>query len=82
MGVVARVTSKGQVTVPKAIREALGIQEGDSLLFTIRDKQVVLEKTPSFLDLGGSVPIPEGKRDLPWAEVRRQAYLARARTRH
>ena len=31
---VARVTSKGQVTVPKVIREALGAERGDLLVFT------------------------------------------------
>lgn len=30
---VARVTSKGQVTVPKAIRQALGAERGDLLVF-------------------------------------------------
>lgn len=30
---VARVTSKGQVTVPKAIRETLRVRRGDLLVF-------------------------------------------------
>lgn len=29
----ARITSKGQITVPLAIRRALGVQPGDTLLF-------------------------------------------------
>ena len=29
----AKVTSKGQVTIPQAIRRVLGIQEGDSVVF-------------------------------------------------
>lgn len=29
----ARVTSKGQVTIPRAIREALGIKPGDRVRF-------------------------------------------------
>ena len=31
----ATVTSKGQVTIPKEIREQLGIHVGDRLLFTL-----------------------------------------------
>lgn len=31
------ITSKGQVTVPKAIRERLGLEEGDVLDFTVAD---------------------------------------------
>lgn len=30
---VAKVTSKGQVTLPKEVREALGINKGDELEF-------------------------------------------------
>jgi AbrB family looped-hinge helix DNA binding protein len=29
----ARITSKGQITVPQEIRQALGVQPGDKLLF-------------------------------------------------
>ncbi|PYV28169.1 MAG: AbrB family transcriptional regulator, partial [Acidobacteria bacterium] len=29
----ARITSKGQITVPHEIRQALGVQPGDKLLF-------------------------------------------------
>jgi AbrB family looped-hinge helix DNA binding protein len=29
----ARITSKGQITVPRDIRRILGVQSGDSLLF-------------------------------------------------
>ncbi len=33
----ARVTSKGQITVPHEIRRALGLRPGDHLLFEIGD---------------------------------------------
>lgn len=39
-----RLTIKGQATVPKAIREALGLRPGSRIKFTIRDGQCVLEK--------------------------------------
>lgn len=35
MDVAAKVTSKGQVTIPKAVREALAIYEGDEILFRV-----------------------------------------------
>lgn len=41
---VSRLTSKGQVTVPQAIRERLGLQEGDRVAFVEEDEQVVLKK--------------------------------------
>lgn len=39
---LAKVTSKGQVTIPVAIRKMLGIREGDKLLFVEEGKKVVL----------------------------------------
>ena len=30
---MAKVTTKGQITIPKAIREALGVKTGDKVLF-------------------------------------------------
>ncbi len=32
----ARITSKGQITVPHEIRRALGLRPGDNLLFEFR----------------------------------------------
>ena len=39
-----RVTTKGQVTIPKEIREALGIQPGDSVTFAETDSGYELRK--------------------------------------
>jgi AbrB family looped-hinge helix DNA binding protein len=39
-----RVTTKGQVTIPKEIRDRLGIQPGSEVEFVERDSAVVLEK--------------------------------------
>ncbi len=32
---IATITSKGQLTIPKAIREALGLHEGDRVRFEL-----------------------------------------------
>lgn len=32
----SKLTSKGQITIPKNIRDALGVQPGDHIAFTIR----------------------------------------------
>lgn len=37
MDAMARMTSKGQITVPKEVREALGLKPGDSVLFRVRE---------------------------------------------
>lgn len=36
----ARVTSKAQITIPKAVRERLGIHPGDDLAFEVRGAHV------------------------------------------
>ena len=38
----AILSSKGQITVPKAIREILHVKNGDSLVFYIEDNEVKL----------------------------------------
>ncbi|MCL8209296.1 MAG: AbrB/MazE/SpoVT family DNA-binding domain-containing protein [Actinomycetia bacterium] len=41
---MAIVTSKGQITLPKAVREALGLTTGSVVEFTIEEGRVVLRK--------------------------------------
>ena len=37
---LATLTAKGQVTVPKAVREALGLRQGDQLSWELEDGAV------------------------------------------
>lgn len=41
-----RVTSKGQVTVPKAVRDQTGIGPGSDVEFKIEEGKVILFKRP------------------------------------
>lgn len=41
---MSRVTEKGQVTIPKEIREKLGIQPGDEVVFEETDVGYVVRK--------------------------------------
>jgi AbrB family looped-hinge helix DNA binding protein len=85
----AVVTSKGQVTIPARIREALGIRRGARLIFHIEDDHIVIEEPVSgrrtsvkrfadFFSLAGSVPVPGELEGASWSEVRRQAREQRA----
>ena len=51
----ARLTSQGQITVPKAVRDALGARPGDELEFVPRDGEMLVEVRPrrSVLDFAG-----------------------------
>jgi AbrB family looped-hinge helix DNA binding protein len=42
----ARLTRQGQITVPKAIREALGASAGDELVFERRGEEVLVRHVP------------------------------------
>ena len=39
---LAKVTSKGQITIPLAIRKQLGVREGDKVLFVEENGKIVL----------------------------------------
>jgi AbrB family looped-hinge helix DNA binding protein len=40
---IATITSKGQITIPKAIRQALGVQEKDRLLFIVEGERLIVK---------------------------------------
>ena len=44
---LARVMSKGQVTIPKKIRDRLGLSRGDLVALEVVENRVVLTKVPS-----------------------------------
>ncbi len=81
MNAAARVTSKGQVTVPKAVRDALGIKQGDEIVFRVEGNRAVLARTPDFLALAGTIAVPAGRRNAAWDDVIRKSRSARAATR-
>jgi antitoxin PrlF len=66
---LARITSKGQITVPHEIRRALGVGAGDKLLFEKNGSEVrvrpVRTKSPFEKYRGiGSPGIPRGKKGV------------------
>lgn len=79
MDAAAKVSSKGQVTVPKVVRDALGVKDGDQLVFRLQGNQALLARSPDFLSLGGTIPVPAAKRNTAWDEVIRQTRAARTR---
>ena len=50
------ITRKGQVTIPKPIRDQLGLEEGEKVMFIRRGDEVLLKVLRgTVLDLKGSV---------------------------
>lgn len=81
MEVTARLSSKGQITVPRAVREALSLQEGDRLVFRVEGDHAIVARTPDLLDLAGSISVPAAKRGAPWADVLAETRRTRAHHR-
>ena len=74
MQVGARMSSKGQLTVPKEVRDALGLDEGDRVYFRVQRGGAVISKVPDFLELAGSVPVPPELSGKPWKEIREETW--------
>ena len=81
MDIAARVTSKGQVTIPKDVRDALHIEAGDQIVFRVEGARAVIARTANLLDLAGAVRVPAGKRGVRWEEARAVTRKARAHRR-
>lgn len=77
MDAAAKMTSKGQLTVPKAVRDALGIKEGDEVVFHVEGNRAILARTPDFLSLAGSVAVPASKRNVAWDDIIRRTRSTR-----
>ncbi len=74
---IAVVTRKGQVTIPKPIRDQMGVQVGDRVSFVVREGEVVLKIVRgSILDIQGSVQPRHRPEDFD--RIRRSARRSRA----
>ena len=65
---IVKVTRKGQTTIPAAIREKLGIKEGDDLVVEAIDNQIVFKPLPKLEDMcgifAGHADIAELKKEI------------------
>ena len=75
--VITKVGRKGQITVPKEIRQCLHIEEGDRIAFVRRGEEVILQPlTRTLFDLRGSVAV-SGPQDFD--AIRHQVLAEHAR---
>jgi antitoxin PrlF len=74
----ARLTSKGQITVPKEIRDRLRLEAGDDLEFTFDSDQLVVVpiRRRRLSEFRGVIPLEQGQV-LDHAEERARARESR-----
>ncbi len=81
--ILSTVTSKGQVTIPKDVREHLGIETNDKVAFVIEDDGTVrlhalqYPTVASLRGAAGTLPEP-----LSWEQMREIAREDRLRKEH
>ncbi|HET9580686.1 MAG TPA: AbrB/MazE/SpoVT family DNA-binding domain-containing protein [Usitatibacter sp.] len=75
----ATLTSKGQITIPKEVRERLGVEAGDRVEFVEQERGVyrVVAATKDIRHLKGLVPKPP----QPVSVAQMQAAIRRSRAR-
>lgn len=75
------VTQKGQVTIPLAVRRALGLKPHDRVLFRLRNGRVELLPSPMTLEsiYGAVKPLSKPEN---WQELRRIAREERLAKRY
>lgn len=64
-GETTRITRKGQVTIPKTLREEFGLEEGDELRWEVGDDGIVVRKATQSAGRGMLVDddVSETKRE-------------------
>lgn len=70
------LSSKHQVTIPTKVREWLGAEPGDQVVFVYGENQEVtlkVRKKDSLLSLFGSMPPKREQKDMNWEDIRKEA---------
>ena len=66
------VLAKGQIVIPKTIRDLMGINVGDEMIIDIEDNKIILTKKQNVLEIflevckgsSGKISIKEIKKEL------------------
>lgn len=79
---VVKLLQRGQLTLPKAVRDEAGVAEGDDLVVYVSGKgRVVLEVLPRTGGLEEIIGIAQPVKPLDVGDARRQVRTERARRR-
>jgi AbrB family looped-hinge helix DNA binding protein len=66
----ARIYKKGQITIPKAVRDATGFNIGDRVVVEAHDDEIVLRHPVGVLEFNPPRPV---SADVDWPSAKRAA---------
>lgn len=74
--IISKVGRRGQITLPRSIRRALSLKEGDQIAFIQQEDEIILQPlNRTLLELRGSITT-SGPQDFE--AIRKQVLAARA----
>ena len=57
MSVTAKISEKGQLVIPKEIRDRVNLQKGDTVNVTETDGIITIKKAKTIFDMVGSIKV-------------------------
>jgi len=70
---VATITSKGQITIPKEIRDALRLEQNDKVAIIVEEDTAVIKPIRgNILDIGASIKIPAKEKPIDFKKARKE----------
>jgi AbrB family looped-hinge helix DNA binding protein len=94
--IAAKVTSKGQITIPQEVRKRLGLQAGDRVVFRLEEPgdqatptieadggvtRARVGRIPDLIALAGSMRPPSKRSGQSWPQIRARAWDEEIRKR-
>ncbi len=70
------LSKNNQTTIPREVREKLGLRPGDRIEYELVNDHVILKAAPSILDFAGILKIPKDKENIPFKTARERARQA------
>jgi len=76
MVLAAKITSKGQITLPKEVRRLLRVESGSVIIFEREEEKIVIRPTKTLLDYRGYLKGRKKPADFELMRERAKKYLA------
>lgn len=74
---ISTLTSKGQTTIPKAVRDALHLNTNDKIAYELQDdKFIIYPLSGDITSLRGSLKVSE--KPIDFKEIRKKAVYSRS----